>query len=264
MSGLDSRGSILDASQRHAPCPIFAALGGEGLSSCLSSRCCHSKAPVQPMLRRALAIGAIAVLFTVPRADAAEATHAGGWTPVVDHAQAAQAQATQAPVAQAPVAQSAPVHAPPAVHTPAAQAPAVQPTTPNAAVPQAPGQPALAQPAAAPAAEIIGTIAIGVAMGRVVRVDRHAADGINRAGAGQRSGRLVGVRVVRDLVHLALTDVARRRRGRPPGDHAEAPEIICNRGLGQCRRGYHGGAVSNAWRRCGGSAKCGIADVSAP
>ena len=99
------------------------------------------------MLRRALAIAAIAVLFTVPRADA-ETTPAGGWTPVVDQIPAAQAQATQAPVAQA-----APVHAPPVVHAPTAQAPAVQPAKPNAAVPQPPAQSAQAQPAPAPAAE---------------------------------------------------------------------------------------------------------------
>ena len=84
MSGLDSsRVGHKTLASGTPPCPIFAALGGEAAFFLFVICCCHSKAPVPPMLRRALAIAAIAVLFTVPRADA-ETTPAGGWTPVVD------------------------------------------------------------------------------------------------------------------------------------------------------------------------------------
>lgn len=122
------------------------------------------------MLRRALAIAAVAILFAVPRADAQDAP-LNGWTPVADPAKETPARAaTTAPDAQttapaqsaAPAAQPAPAQAPAAVpgsQQPAATAPAAQPpqaapapaATPAAANPAPGSAPAAAVPAAAPA-----------------------------------------------------------------------------------------------------------------
>jgi potassium-dependent mechanosensitive channel len=96
------------------------------------------------MLRRTLALAAIAAVFAIPRADA-EQMPSAGWAPIV--AQAPQAQdpaAGQAPAAQAPAAHpvTTPAATTPAA-TPQAPAPAQQPA---AATPQPTQQP---QPAAA-------------------------------------------------------------------------------------------------------------------
>ncbi|WP_414463284.1 mechanosensitive ion channel family protein [Hyphomicrobium sp. DY-1] len=129
------------------------------------------------MLRRALAIATLAILFAVPRADAQDAT-TNGWAPVADpvketkeapaqpQAQAttqvqpiAPAQSAEPPAAAAPQQkpQAAPAQTITPTQQPAAAAPAAQPApaAPAAAPPPATAQtPAAAAPAAtaAPAA----------------------------------------------------------------------------------------------------------------
>lgn len=98
------------------------------------------------MLRRALAIAAIAVLFAVPRADAVEPAPAGGWAPVAQ-ATTVQPPAAQAPAAAQPAAPTAAAPQPPApAQQPAATPPAQQPQPAAAAAPPAPPPPPVLPP----------------------------------------------------------------------------------------------------------------------
>jgi small-conductance mechanosensitive channel len=133
------------------------------------------------MLRRALAIAAIAVLFAVPRVDAQDAP-VGGWAPVADPAkeapastpaqksapaqskapataqsgaptQSSQNEPARAEPAQAPPAKAAPVAATPAAQAAPAAAATAAPaaTAPSAAAPAAAAQTPVPAPAAAAA-----------------------------------------------------------------------------------------------------------------